>query len=252
LTNNHSFIKSIFFDLGQTLVELSYLKVCMYNALKKNLTSYNINLTELMYKWGYKTHHLFIEYREKSFIDTIEIHILGLKAVLNYYKIKISDELIRIIVNDVWYSFIENSRLYPNTIKILNSLKKNGYKLGLITNSEFFIVNGILQKHNLYEFFDAKVISGVIKLYKPNPQLFSNAIDLAECFPFEAIYVGDSEIDIKGANNIGMITVIVNRNEVPDPGVGIQPDYRINSLMELPDLISKIDKIQSIKFGSML
>jgi HAD superfamily hydrolase (TIGR01549 family) len=214
----------------------------MYNALKKNFTETDVDLKELMYKWGYKTHKLYTEHRQKNFINIIEIHILGLKDALDDYDIKISNELSYEIVNDVWNCFIKNNRLYPNTIEVLDKLKINGYKLGLITDSEFFIVNGILQKHNLDDFFDIKVISGIVKLYKPNSQLFKIAIDLSKCSPCEAIYIGDSEVDIKGAKNVGMITVIVNRNEIPDIEIGIQPNYRINSLKELPDLISKIKK----------
>lgn len=242
-------INTIFFDLEQTLVELSNLKLCMYNALKKYITQPNIVLNELMYEWGYKTHELFIEYREKKFIDIIELHILGLKDVLNNYEIKISDGLANAIVKEVWYSFIENNRLYPNTKNVLEKLKKLGYKLGLITNSELNIVNGVLQKQGITHFFDVKVISGVVKVYKPNPLLFKIAIDLAKCAPSEGIYVGDSEVDIKGANKVGLITVIVHRDEIPDPCIGIIPNYRINSLLKLPDLVSKINKIQTLKIG---
>lgn len=246
---DHCCIKTVFFDLGQTLVELSSLKLCMYNSLKKNITQLNVDLNELMYKWGYKTHELFIEYREKNFIDTIEMHILGLKNVLENYEINISDRVAQIIVNDVWYNFIENNNLYPNTRNVLEKLKKSGYNLGLITNSELYIVNGILQKHNLNNFFNVKVISGVVKTYKPNPILFEIAIELAKCTPNEGIYIGDSEIDIKGAKKVGLITVIVRRNEIPDPGVGIKPNYRINSLLELPELVSNINKIQTSRVG---
>jgi HAD superfamily hydrolase (TIGR01549 family) len=197
----------VFFDLGQTLVELSSLKSCMYISLKKNITIQNADLTELMYKWGYKTHELFLEYREKEFIDTIEIHILALKEVLNNYEIKISDREARKIVYDVWYNYIEKNNLCSNTRDVLVKLKNLGYRLGLITNSELFIVNGILKKNKLDDFFDVKVISGVVKAYKPNHLLFEIAIELAKCTSKEILYIGDSEIDIKGAKKVGLKTV---------------------------------------------
>jgi HAD superfamily hydrolase (TIGR01549 family) len=242
-------IKTVFFDLGQTLVELSSLKLCMYDSLMKNLTQFNPDFNELMYKWGYKTHELFVKYREKDFIDIIEMHILGLKNVLENYEINIPNRLVHDMVDDVWYNFIENNNLYPNARNVLEKLIKSGYKLGLITNSELFIVNGILQKHNLIDFFDVKVISGVVKAYKPNPILFEIAIELGKCTPGEGIYIGDSEIDIKGAKKVGLITVIICRNEIPEQTIGLKPNYRINSLLELPDLISKINKYQTLGVG---
>lgn len=228
-------------------MELSSLKLCMYNSLKKNLTIQNVNLNELMYEWGYKTHGLFLEYREKEFIDTIEIHILALKEVLKNYEIKISDRVARMIVEDVWYNFIEKNKLCPNTRDVLVKLKKLDYRLGLITNSELFIVNGILKKNKLNDFFDVKVISGLVKAYKPNHILFEIAIELAKCTSEEVIYIGDSEIDIMGAKKVGLKTVIVHRDEIPDIEIGIRPDYMINDLLELPNLVSKINKINLSK-----
>jgi putative hydrolase of the HAD superfamily len=133
--------------------------------------------------------------------------------------------------------------LCPNTRDVLVKLKKLGYRLGLITNSELFIVNGILKKNKLDDFFDVKVISGVVKAYKPNHILFEIAIELAKCTSEEVLYIGDSEIDIMGAKKVGLKTVIVHRNEVPDIEIGIRPDYMINDLLELPNLVSKINKI---------
>jgi len=182
-----------------------------------------------------------MKYREKNFIDTIEMQVLGLKNILREYEVNISNKLVHIIVKDVWQNFIKNNKLCPDAILVLNQLKKSGYKLGLITDSELNIVNSILQKHDLTDFFDVKVVSGKIKIYKPNPLLFSEAVNLAKCKPKEGVYVGDSEIDIKGAAEVGLITVIVSRSEIPDPGIGIRPDFRIGSLSELPELVSEIN-----------
>jgi putative hydrolase of the HAD superfamily len=248
LRNNHC-IKTIFFDLGQTLVELSSLKICTYNSLKKNLTQFNLDFNKLIYKWANRTHELFIENREKNFIDIFEMHKMGLKYVLENYEINITNKLTSIIVDELWYNFIEKNNLCPNVRIVLEKLKKSGFKLGLITNSELYIVNGILKKHNLNDFFDVKIISGVVKAYKPNPMLFEIAIDCAKCTPKEGIYIGDSEIDIKGAKKVGLKTVIIRRNEISDPGVGLKPDYRINNLFELPELISKINKTKTIGAG---
>lgn len=216
----------------------------MYNSLKKHLSQSNIDLNEIIYKWGHETHRLFMELREKNYINTMELNILSLKNILKTYKIGLSDNIIQTIVDNVWKDFIRNNKLYPDAIYALNQLKQSGYELGLITDGEPNIVDGILQKHNLTNFFNIKVISGKIQVFKPNPLLFYEAINLAKCKPSEGVYVGDSEMDVKGAVEVGLITVIVSRNEIPDPGIGIRPDFRMNSLFELPELISEIDPVK--------
>jgi len=116
-------IKVIFFDLGQTLIELSSFKKSMYDALNKHLIQSNLDLNEVMNKWGHETHRLFMEFREKNFIDTMELHALSLKNIFKNYKIQISDKLIYKIVKDVWKNFIENNKVCPDIAYMLKKLK---------------------------------------------------------------------------------------------------------------------------------
>ena len=152
----------------------------MYNSLKKYLPQFSLDLNKLVDAWGYGTLNLFMERREKEFIDTKEIHFLCLKKNLKTNKIHITDKLAQTIVEDVWRDFITNNKIYPDTIPILTQLKQLKYKLGLITDCDLDVVEGIIQKHNLTDFFDVKVISSVTKSYKPNPLLFNEAIKLAK------------------------------------------------------------------------
>jgi FMN phosphatase YigB (HAD superfamily) len=73
--------------------------------------------------------------------------------------------------------------------------------------------------------------------------MFNEAIKLAKCAPREGIYVGDSEIDIKGAREIRLTTVILDRGgrKKQNQGLDIRPDFRINNLLELPKIISELD-----------
>lgn len=212
----------------------------MYNSLKKHLTQLTIDFNKLVYAWGYGTQNLFMEIREKKFINTKDMHFLCLIEILKTNKIGITNELAQTMVEDVWQDFITNNKIYPDTIPALTQLKQLKYKLGLITDCDLDVAEGIIQKHNLTDFFDVKVISSVAKSYKPNILLFNEAIKLAKCNPHEGVYIGDSEIDIKGAKEIGLITIIVNRGEIKNQEIGIKPDYKINNLSELPKIISRL------------
>ena len=237
-TNNR--IKAIFFDLGQTLIELSSLRLCMHDSLEKHLPQLTIDLNKLTYMWGHETHKLYMEHREKNFINAMEINFLTLNTILKTHKINTTDKLTYTIVKDAWQGFVKNNKLYPDTIPTLNKLRKSGYKLGLITDSDLDIANGIIQRHRLTDFFDVKIVSSEIKAYKPSPLLFNEAIKSAKCTSNEGIYVGDSEIDIKGAADAGLTTVIISRNEIPTPQIGIRPDFRIDNLSELSKIVSEI------------
>ena len=235
-------IKIIFFDLGQTLVEeLSILAQCMHDSLKEYLPHITRDFNKLAYAWGYETHQLFMTVREKEFMSAREIHLLSLKQLLKTECIHVIDNQARTMVEDVWQAFIKHNTIYPDTIPVLNQLKRSGYKLGIITDCDEDVANGIIQKHNLANFFDVKVISGVVKAYKPDIRLFNEAIKLAKCTSYEGVYVGDSEIDVKGAKEIGLITVIIDRGGLKNQTLEIEPDFRIDALSELPKLISRMN-----------
>ena len=52
-------IKVVFFDLGQTLVQLSSLSACMENALTKYLPQLAMrDITNIVRNWGFGTHKL--------------------------------------------------------------------------------------------------------------------------------------------------------------------------------------------------
>ncbi len=220
----------------------------MYNSLKKHLPQLTADLNKLVHAWGYGTQELFMELREEKFIGTKKMHFLCLKKILKTNKIQVADKLTHTMVEYVWQDFIANNRIYPDTIPVLNQLKQSGYKLGVITDCDLDVAEGIIKKHRLTDYLDVKVISSTIKSYKPDPLLFNEAIKLAKCTPKEGVYIGDSEIDIKGAKETGLTTIILDREEIQKQNqeMDIKPDFRINNLLELPKIISELDKPMKI------
>ncbi|MEF8848587.1 MAG: HAD hydrolase-like protein, partial [Candidatus Thermoplasmatota archaeon] len=69
----------------------------------------------------------------------------------------------------------------------------------------------------------------------PNPFLFKKAVNLADCKPKEAAYIGDSERDIKGAKETGMFTVILDRGQLfYETETDVKADLEIKNLNEIP------------------
>ena len=235
-------LRVIFFDFGQTLTDLSGLGSCMSASITKHIPRLRTDLQRFVYRWGQETHNLFMKKRYEEYMTTREIHFLCLKNMLKPYHISLSDETARIIVDEVWTDFIHHSILFPDVIPVLKQLKQSGYKLGIISDCDKDVAEGIIRNHHLSGYFDVLIISSVFRLYKPNPILFHEALKLANCVSNEGLYVGDSGIDIKGAKDVGLTTVIVQRSTLLDSKSEVQPDFRIDSLGRLPELVSEINK----------
>jgi HAD superfamily hydrolase (TIGR01549 family) len=97
---------------------------------------------------------------------------------------------------------ISNAIIYPETISVLEELKKRNIKLGLISNL------ATPYKKPFYDFkldsyFDVKIFSCDVGFVKPDPKIFNLMIKSLGFKPEEILMVGDSiNSDYLGAKNI--------------------------------------------------
>jgi putative hydrolase of the HAD superfamily len=125
---------------------------------------------------------------------------------------------------------------FDDTIHVLQELHRQGYRLGLITNSIFpmWMRDVELQAHNLLEYFDVRVASGDVGYLKPHPFIYEHTLKLMGTTPERAVFVGDRPVnDIAGANKVGMVSVLMTPSHLDRPLDGVQPHYTITSLTEL-------------------
>jgi HAD superfamily hydrolase (TIGR01662 family) len=117
--------------------------------------------------------------------------------------------------------------LYDDVVPVLTELKKQGLKLGLVSNTSRDL--DAFVRHFGIE-VDAWVSSGSHGKVKPSPLIFAAALELLEVDAADAVMVGDSpEDDVEGARACGMRAILLDRAD-RFPG---QPG-RIESLRELP------------------
>ena len=100
-------------------------------------------------------------------------------------------------------------------------------------------VRALLDRLSLAPLFDAIIISGDVRIDKPDPRIFWQVLRQLDCSPDDAIHVGDSLIsDIAGAQAAGCRPVLIDRK-------GRHLDFpllRVESLAELPALIRDLDR----------
>jgi phosphoglycolate phosphatase len=99
----------------------------------------------------------------------------------------------------------EHGRVYPEVKAMLQALRNRGLKLGIMTGSR----RGSLQPLRdvgLIELFEAVVTGDQVARRKPDPQgliMCAAALDVA---PTEAVYVGDTPLDVQAARAAGMFS----------------------------------------------
>lgn len=93
------------------------------------------------------------------------------------------------------------------TVDILNSLKAAGYPLYALSNwsaEKFKLVRPL---HSFLKEFDEIVISGEVKLLKPDPQMFQYLLDRCGREAKDCLFIDDHLPNIETANKMGFGTI---------------------------------------------
>ncbi len=118
-------------------------------------------------------------------------------------------------------------------------LCERGYTLGIIANtiSETEIPDW-LEENGLKQYFNIVVLSSILGIRKPNPEIFLRAARQADIEPYHCAYVGDNPSrDIRGARLAGFKLVVIlleaaTLNKEP-PKVKDRPDFIIHECCDL-------------------
>jgi len=126
---------------------------------------------------------------------------------------------------------------YPETLEALGAIQRQ-WRTAILSNADDDYLLPALNRLGLK--FDAVLSSEEARAYKPQPGPFQEILRRLGMTPQESIYIGDSQFDdVKGASEVGMHTVWINRAGIPlDPKLPA-PDFQISSLLELPRLLGR-------------
>lgn len=99
------------------------------------------------------------------------------------------------------FIMVDNTQLYEGVKETLQKLKAKGYKLAIVTTKFHYRIEQILTKFNANELIDIIVGAEDVKVEKPNPEGLLWAIEHLEVTKEEVLYVGDSLVDARTAEN---------------------------------------------------
>lgn len=106
-----------------------------------------------------------------------------------------------------------NWRIYEDVIesKILDTLKKRGVVLGVISNWDSRLVS-TLENMDLAHYFDFILPSAVVGSAKPDQKIFAEALKISGVEPHEACHIGDEiRTDVDGAQMAGIHPILLDR-----------------------------------------
>lgn len=179
-------------------------------------------------KWYFKEDKLYRkrlkETHRESLLDDIVTKAL---AALGHERKSVS----RIVREAVDYGLTtRKTRWFPDAKRTLLTLRKKGYRLALISNTHWRVLESL--KKEFRKYFDVITLSYEHGYAKPHPSIFLFTLKKLQTTADNSLHVGDDPIaDIEGAKNVGMKTAFIKRREIKT-----EADIEIKQLIELTTL----------------
>jgi len=97
-------------------------------------------------------------------------------------------------------------------VKILYDLKASDYNTYILSNfiEEAFEI--IEKKYNFFSLFDGKIISGQVKVIKPEIEIYQKLIDKYKLIPEQCVFIDDIPTFLSRARKLNMKTILFTPN----------------------------------------
>ena len=210
-------IKAIFFDFFNTLAsydmprEQMYADMCKEYGIEVDTRALfkSISKADLFYREENRRNPVDKLSKEEQFAFWVKYVMLALKGAGVEADKELAAGILKRMMKVRW-----EFKLFDDALPTLKQLKKQGIKLGLISNVAKDI-DELFNKLELQQHLDFIVTSFEVGHDKPDPEIFLAALEKAGVRPEEAMYVGDQyELDIVGARNVGMKAVLIDREDM--------------------------------------
>lgn len=152
--------------------------------------------------------------------------------------------------------------LYPDAEATLAAMKDR--KLAILSNGSTDMLNTLVNNSGLDRVLDATISIDSKRLFKPSPEAYTLIESGLEIPPSEVLFVSSNPFDACGAKAFGLTVVWIERvttddmalacvrNDLVPPltmfkvirmqmdELGLEPDYRVKTLSELPALLKSL------------
>ncbi len=183
--NEENHISTLFLDIGGVLLTDGWDR----NSRKMAAKTFKLDHDDME-----ERHHL-----------NFETYELG-KMTLDKYLDRVIFYQNRNFSADEFKTFMyQQSQSYPKMIELIIHLKKEyGLKTAVVSNEGRELNEYRIKKFKLSDFIDFFISSSIVNLRKPDTDIFSLALDIAQVNAGESIYIDNQPIFVEIAEGFGM------------------------------------------------
>ena len=216
--------KVVVFDAYGTLFDVnSAAKRCKDKIGTKWETFANFwRTTQLEYTWLRS-----LMKRHKNFWDITEDSLDKSMKVFNINK-NMKNELLSL------YKILSP---YPEVKGVLEDLKKKNFKIAILSNGTYDLLNELVESNKLNNLFDDLFSIEEVKIYKPDPRVYELPIKKYKIKSDEITFLSANTWDVSGGGNFGYNSIWVNRHNSVFDILDFKPKNEISDLTQLLDIV---------------
>jgi 2-haloacid dehalogenase len=245
-------IKAVVFDAYGTLYDVQSVAAITDKAFPGygEIISQIWRMKQLEYTW---LRSLMRRYEDFSVITreslAYTLRCLGLKSNPSVFE-------------EIMYKYLHLD-LYPDATAALVAM--GGCKLAILSNGSTDMLNALVRNSGLERVLDATISIDSRKIFKPSPDAYTLIEQVLGVSPSEVLFVSSNPFDACGAKSFGLNVAWIERvttdamalafvkSDLVAPltmfkairmqmdELGLEPDYRIKQLADLPGLLTSLN-----------
>ena len=128
-----------------------------------------------------------------------------------------------------------SSTAFPHVLETLQRAREYGVKQAIVTNKERRFTERVLERHGLSDAFDLIICGDSLSVKKPDPSVIDHCLSELGATRGEALFIGDSEIDVSTARAAGVVCWAVPYGyNLGKPIADAMPDRIVPDIRDVP------------------
>jgi phosphoglycolate phosphatase len=133
------------------------------------------------------------------------------------------------------------SNAFPYVLETLRRAREHGVKQAIVTNKESRFTERVLERHGLNGVFDIVICGDSLPVKKPDPAVIEHCLAQLGASTGEALFVGDSAIDVSTARAAGVVCWAVPYGyNLGRPIEDAKPDRIVPDIREVPGFFRQL------------
>jgi 2-haloalkanoic acid dehalogenase type II len=236
----------VFFDLGETLVDLTDLVGRIADRLRREIPGMEQDAERTSHDWIRRTSASLPRAEGAPFVREIDVAATVLRELLASRGIPITESGADELLRRAWSDFEPNVRFCPGVSREwLEEVQGLAAGLGVVTDGDIVNVNRLVKRLDLERYFRTIVTSEAVRAYKPNPRIYRAALEALGAAPRNSVFVSDTPLDLQGAAAVGMRTALLPRGLLTESAMLPSGAVRLSSPQELRDVLENWSRERS-------